>query len=199
MNLVSDTNNTSLALAFEWGEPGTGHVLLFAADAQVGNWLSWRDQQYGDKRLSAHDLLARTLLYKVGHHGSHNSTVRRDPSDAASADPHGAPFGLELMNDIIAMIPVDYDAVRKEMPDPWKMPHEPLYRRLREKAQRRILRSDLELTPLDPRRDGPDLVPTSTSWTPVPGLEGVRWRKSGEEFTHGTKGPLYYDVSISLS
>ena len=48
LDLASDTNNTSLALAFEWGKPGKGRVLLFAADAQVGNWLSWRDQTYGD-------------------------------------------------------------------------------------------------------------------------------------------------------
>ena len=50
LDLASDTNNTSLVLAFEWGAPGKGRVLLFAADAQVGNWLSWRDQSYGERR-----------------------------------------------------------------------------------------------------------------------------------------------------
>ena len=39
------------------------------------------------------------------------------------------------MNDIIAMIPVDTEAAQKKMPDPWKMPHEPLYRRLRERSR----------------------------------------------------------------
>jgi hypothetical protein len=197
LNLESDTNNTSLALAFEWGEPGDGKVLLFAADAQVGNWLSWRDQKYGPKKHTADELLSRVLLYKVGHHGSHNSTVRRDPRDLSSPDPIGAPFGLELMNDIIAMIPVDHDAVKKKMPDPWKMPHEPLYRRLREKARRRVMRSDLELMPLDDSRDERDLVPPSEKWTPVPGVTGARWRRSKETFTKGTKGPLCYDIAIS--
>ena len=102
------------------------------------------------------------------------------------------------MNDIIAMIPVDYDAVKKKMPDPWRMPHEPLYRRLREKSRRRVMRSDLELEPLDTRRDEPDVVPVSTAWAPVPGVTGARWRKSNDDFRKGTAGPLYYDVSITL-
>jgi uncharacterized protein YfiM (DUF2279 family) len=33
-------DNTSLVLAIELAD---GDVLLFAADAQVGNWLSWQD------------------------------------------------------------------------------------------------------------------------------------------------------------
>jgi len=198
LNLAEDTNNTSLVLAFECGAPGKGPVLLFAADAQVGNWLSWRDQTYGDKRIKADDLVSRTILYKVGHHGSHNGTVRRDPRDNSGRDPIGAPFGLELMDDLIAMIPVDFDAARKEMPDPWRMPHEPLYRRLREKARRRVLRSDLEITPLDPSREDADVVPNSTAWQPVPGVTGVRWRKSAETFITGTKGPLCYDLVFTL-
>jgi hypothetical protein len=102
------------------------------------------------------------------------------------------------MNDIIAMIPVDHDAAKKEMPDPWKMPHEPLYRRLREKARLRVLRSDLELTPLVKGRDEDDVVPDRTAWTPVPGLPDVRWRRSKETFENGTEGPLFYDVAIAL-
>jgi hypothetical protein len=196
LNLAADTNNTSLVLAFEWGQPGKGRVLLFAADAQVGNWLSWRDQQYGDGQ-SADDILSRVVLYKVGHHGSHNATVRRDPREVSTAEPLGAPFGLELMDDILAMMPVDWDAVRKEMPDPWRMPHEPLYRKLREKARRRVLRCDERLEPLD-KRDEPDLFPKKTQWQTVPGLDGVLWRRSKEEFADGTPGPLYYDVAITL-
>jgi hypothetical protein len=198
VNLVGDTNNTSLVLAIEWGAPGKGVVLLFAADAQVGNWLSWRDQTYGRNKLTADDLLSRVLLYKVGHHGSHNATARRDPREPSDADPIGRPFGLELMNDIIAMIPVDSDAAKKKMPDPWKMPHEPLYRRLREKARRRVMRADEHLTPLDGDVDDPDLVPTNTAWQPVPGLKGVRWRRSPEDFKVGTPGPIYYEVAIAL-
>ena len=43
LKIDGDVNNTSLALAFEITG---GHVLLFPADAQVGNWLSWHDQKY---------------------------------------------------------------------------------------------------------------------------------------------------------
>jgi hypothetical protein len=196
LDLASDTNNTSLALAFEWGTPGRGRVLLFAADAQVGNWLSWRDQTYGTRKLKVDNLLDRVLLYKVGHHGSHNATVRRDPRDTSSPDPFGAPFGLELMNDIIAMIPVDQDAAKKKMPDPWKMPHEPLYLRLREKARLRVLRSDLSMAPLDEDRNKRDVVPKDEDWKPVPGVPGARWRRSGESFVKGTEGPLYLTVTI---
>ena len=43
---TGETNNTSLALAFELIEKGrVGKVLLFPADAQVGNWLSWHGEK----------------------------------------------------------------------------------------------------------------------------------------------------------
>ncbi len=95
LQLDSATNNTSLALAIELGG---GDVLLFAADAQVGNWLSWQDLtwQIEGKTVTGPELLAQTLLYKVGHHGSHNATLKK--------------LGLELMNHLkIAVIPVDHD------------------------------------------------------------------------------------------
>lgn len=93
LQLDSATNNTSLVLAFEL--PG-GDVLLFAADAQVGNWLSWQDLNWfaGGQLVTGPDLLARTIFYKVGHHGSHNATLRTK--------------GLEQMSKLAyAFIPVD--------------------------------------------------------------------------------------------
>src|SRR6266699_2202355 len=68
--LDSMTNNTSLVLAIELAD---GDVLLFAADAQVGNWLSWQDLKWtvGTSPVTGPDLLKRTIFYKVGHHGSH--------------------------------------------------------------------------------------------------------------------------------
>ena len=47
------------------------------------------------------DLLRRTIFYKVGHHGSHNATLREK--------------GLEQMSGLkVAMIPVDHEmAVKK--------------------------------------------------------------------------------------
>lgn len=200
LNLDSDTNNTSLVLAFELGPVGSGHVLLFPGDAQVGNWLSWRDQRYraGGKSVTADDLMSRTILYKVGHHASHNATVKCDPRETSADHDQGVPFGLELMENIIALIPVDRDAADKKMPTPWEMPHRPLYERLREKAQRRVLRSDLRLTPLTAGEDDPDVVPGSKNWQRVPGLKGVQWRRSSDEFAAGTPGPLYYDIAFPL-
>jgi hypothetical protein len=102
LNLDSATNNTSLVLAIELS-PG-GQVLLFPADAQVGNWLSWQQVNWtvdGNKTVSATDLLKRTVFYKVGHHGSHNATLRE--------------HGLELMpHGLAALLPVDHEmAVKK--------------------------------------------------------------------------------------
>lgn len=86
------TNNTSLAIAIELAD---GDVLLFPADAQVGNWLSWSTLKWniGGRDVQGQDLLRRTIFYKVGHHGSHNATLRE--------------AGLELMDNLqIAMVPV---------------------------------------------------------------------------------------------
>ena len=81
LDLNSYTNNASLVLAFEIGRGGK--VLLFAADAQRGNWVSWAKQAWtdGDTQVTARDLLARTVLYKVGHHGSHNATLNGVTTD----------------------------------------------------------------------------------------------------------------------
>jgi hypothetical protein len=124
--LDSATNNTSLVMAIELGE---SDVLLFAADAQVGNWLSWQDLNWSfDRRtVTGPDLLARTIFYKVGHHGSHNATLRDK--------------GLELMTQLsIAAIPVYHDmAVKKH----WgNMPLPALVDRLRSAARTAVLRSD---------------------------------------------------------
>ena len=43
LQLDSVTNNTSLVLAIE--RIADGKVLLFPADAQEGNWLSWHDEK----------------------------------------------------------------------------------------------------------------------------------------------------------
>lgn len=131
LKLDSDTNNTSLVLAFEL--PGE-RVLLFPGDAQVGNWESWGDQLYpatpveGERQLTIEDILKRVVFYKVGHHASHNATARER--------------GLELMTDprLCAAIPV-VEAVakvqgpgRKTPGRGWKMPFDILYSRLSEKT-----------------------------------------------------------------
>jgi len=136
LKLDSDTNNTSLALAFELVD--SGRVLLFPGDAQVGNWLSWGDLQWTVKDRSGAsvtvktaDLLQRTVLYKVGHHGSHNATMRER--------------GLELMTDpsLVAMITVDEKQAAAQGTKGWVMPFPALLKRLDQKTAGRILRTDL--------------------------------------------------------
>ncbi len=132
LHLDSNTNNTSLVLAIEL--IGTGKVLLFPGDAQVGNWLSWEGLtwQVDNKTVTSQELLSRTVLYKVGHHGSHNATLREK--------------GLELMthSELTAMIPVNEDMAKQQTPI-WKMPFEPLYQRLKELCKGRIIRADTDV------------------------------------------------------
>ena len=124
--LDSVTNNTSLVLAVELGG---ADVLLFAADAQVGNWLSWQNLKWSfdNRTVTGPDLLSRTIFYKVGHHGSHNATLRDK--------------GLELMTQLsIAAIPVYHDMAVKNH---WgNMPLPALVERLKGAAKTGLLRSD---------------------------------------------------------
>src|SRR6185369_8544852 len=62
-------------------------VLLFTGDAQIGNWQSWYDipawtpvdgATPSQAKPDIPDLLSRTIFYKVGHHGSHNATLKTD-------------------------------------------------------------------------------------------------------------------------
>lgn len=143
LKMDSDTNNTSLVLAFELPD---GRVLLFPGDAQVGNWESWGDQPYpapefrkpGDPAAarSIDDILGKVVFYKVGHHASHNATLRSR--------------GLELMTDprLSAAIPV-VEAVAavqgpgKKVPGKgWKMPYGHLHEALHERTAGRIVQGD---------------------------------------------------------
>lgn len=138
LKLDSDTNNTSLVLAFRVPDGADGRpdsFLLFAADAQVGNWLSWHDQTYpfADGALSAEQILNRTRLYKVGHHGSHNATL--------------ADKGLKMMTDsrLAAMVStvetVAAEQGRKESGG-WKMPDSDVKAALLKQTGGRLLRGD---------------------------------------------------------
>ncbi len=152
LQLDNATNNTSLALAIEI--IADGRVLLMAADAQLGNWQSWDTLRFSvtepggaSREVTAADLLARTVFYKVGHHASHNATLKDR--------------GLELMTreDLVAMIPVDRAVALNKTP-PWQMPAEALYTRLLEKTRGRVLRSDTGFPEASLR---PPLV-TQTEW-----------------------------------
>ena len=62
-------NNTSLILLFEVGK----RFLLFPGDAQIENW-SYALFTAKDKKVLAK--LAKSDVYKVGHHGSLNATPK---------------------------------------------------------------------------------------------------------------------------
>jgi beta-lactamase superfamily II metal-dependent hydrolase len=65
--------------------------MLFVGDAQAGNWRSWSEDRFDDDgtEVTVDDLLGRTVLYKVGHHGSHNASpksfVRKVMSSGSTA------------------------------------------------------------------------------------------------------------------
>lgn len=106
-------NNTSLAIAIELPAHAgdVQKVLLFVADAQVGNWLSWHDIKEWKSQPDARpaqqtpnldDLFMRVAFYKVGHHGSHNATLKEK--------------GVERMRDdgqLTAFVPVSASVARK--------------------------------------------------------------------------------------
>jgi beta-lactamase superfamily II metal-dependent hydrolase len=166
--LTGHVNNTSLVVAFELGAGGP--VLLFPGDAQAGSWrswagLKWRFREGGQTRtVTGADLLKRTVFYKVGHHGSHNATMKEN--------------GLELMVDprLVAFVPVHRATANRHS---WKMPWKPLWTRLKERASDRVILSDFE-------------EPMKQQLTPPPGQseisarrwrdfqKAVRWDKSDE-------------------
>lgn len=139
LNLDTYTNNTCLAFAVEF--ISSKKVLLFPGDAQFSNWLSWQKLTWeipGDagakEKIKAKDLLERTVFYKVGHHGSHNATLKK--------------HGLEMMtsSELMAMIPVDRkqaaSKISKTNPKGWEMPEKKLFERLLERTRGRVILAD---------------------------------------------------------
>jgi hypothetical protein len=143
------TNNSSLVLAFELSKGGK--VLLFAGDAQRGNWHSWSESPFDDGRaeVTVKDLLGRTVLYKVGHHGSHNATLHGTlKSDYANLAWMGQKANGE---EFVAMITaVEKWAHQKPKPD-WNHPFPPIKDALQDKAQRRVIQTDSDLEDDPPR------------------------------------------------
>lgn len=151
--LNSVVNNTSLALAIELVE--SRKVLMFVADAQIGNWQSWgelswtiREENGEIRTVDINDLFERTVLYKVGHHGSHNATLRAE--------------GLKRMkhSDLVALIPVNKATARAQTNrynlDGWEMPAEKLYKALNRQLRGRVLQADEPLPVADDLHDMSD-------------------------------------------
>jgi len=145
------TNNASLVLAFEMTKGGK--VLLFVGDAQAGNWRSWSEDHFDDEgvKVSAETLLGRTVLYKVGHHGSHNATMK------GKAGSHAASLAVMAQGqhaaEFVAMITaVEAWAHQKPKPD-WNHPFPAIKEALVTKAGGRVLQTDSSL-PDKPAGDG---------------------------------------------
>ena len=129
-------NNSSLVLAIEL-EPG-GDVLLFAADAQVGNWMSWLDLKWDmdGRTVTGPDLIARTIAYKVGHHASLNASLAEN--------------GVAKMDQLrFSLVPVDaQEAIARKWGN--NIPYPKLLDALTKSGRATVLRSDTDLAQANP-------------------------------------------------
>lgn len=138
-------NNESLVILFIF----CNKYLLFAGDAQYGNWRWWLENER-----STGDILSRINFFKIAHHGSHNATPKA---------------ALEKMSD------GKFAAMVSTQSKPWKsIPRVPLMSRLDERTKKRIVRSDwlsIEGAP-EPL---PDTAPTLPSRLPEGFSKGDLW------------------------
>lgn len=127
-------NNQSLVVLFTWEDK----TLLFAGDAQAGNWQYWlydektpsRDPSRNKLSAEGTKVLGALDFYKVGHHGSTNAT----PISAVEA--MGAGF--------VAMCSTQHDTYGNECKGT-EVPRRPLLAALEDKST--LVRSDqIELT-----------------------------------------------------
>jgi hypothetical protein len=149
IRLNDEVNNTSLVIAIELAD--TGKVLLFSGDAQRGNWISWSNLEWkpdSGSKITARELLSRTVLYKVGHHGSHNATLK---GEAGANYANLGWFGLgEFAEEFTAMIPANKKwAFGKARP--WKHPLKAIEDTLIEKTSGRVFRTDEAGGPKKPK------------------------------------------------
>jgi beta-lactamase superfamily II metal-dependent hydrolase len=106
-------NNESLVTLFTFHNQ---HRLLFAGDAQYGNWKWWLENE------QSNDILSKINFFKIGHHGSHNATPKT---------------ALESMSD------GEFAAMVSTQSEPWdSIPRNQLMTRLSEKTRKHIVRSD---------------------------------------------------------
>jgi hypothetical protein len=166
-------NNTSVVLAFEL--QASKKVLLFVGDAQRGNWKSWTtDKKEHDKINLVRDLLGRTVLYKVGHHGSHNATLN---GTTETDYPCLAWMGQgKYADEFTAMI----TAVNKwalAVKPPWVHPLPSIKAALHEKARGRVFQIDT------PTVDKPNNV-SAAEW------------KEFQDRVHIDPGGLFFDYEV---
>jgi beta-lactamase superfamily II metal-dependent hydrolase len=140
-----EVNNTSLVVAIEL--PTSKKVLLFVGDAQRGSWVSWDDQTWerenGEEieEISAKDLLGRTVLYKVGHHGSHNATLK-GRADSDYPNLNWMAQG-DFSDSFVAMIPANSEWAYNKF-RPWIHPLPSIKQALVRKAKGRVFQTDVD-------------------------------------------------------
>jgi beta-lactamase superfamily II metal-dependent hydrolase len=141
LRLNDEVNNTSLVIAIEL--PQSQRVLLFVADAQRGNWVSWDDGSWTDDdglEVTTSDLLERTVFYKVGHHGSHNATL---DGDADSEYPSlGWMAQGAFAEEFVAMIPAN-EVWANDVAD-WTHPLPSIRDALMAKAKGRVFQTNID-------------------------------------------------------
>ena len=135
-------NNTSLVLAIEL--PESKKILLFPGDAQRGNWISWFEQSFTfectddeTREINVEDLLGRTVLYKVGHHGSHNATLKSQGLELMALGPYEDQF--------VAMIPANQEWANQVKN--WSHPLPTIYDALIQKARGRVFLANVDHIP----------------------------------------------------
>ncbi len=174
LRMSSYVNNTTLVIGIEL--PNSQKVLLFAGDAQRGNWISWGKDTWpanGDskKRITISDLLGRTVLYKVGHHGSENATLREGGLEEMAQGAYG--------DDFVAMLPAHEYWATEVKPDPkWVHPLPSILKALMKKARGRVFQIDKGM---------PEKPPGNT----ISDGEWNRFLANAEE------NPLYFQYTVS--
>jgi hypothetical protein len=144
LRLNNEVNNTCLVLAIEL--PASKRVLLFPGDAQRGSWISWDDGDWitpAGEQVKAKELLGRVVFYKVGHHGSHNATLK---GQWYSDHPNLNWMARDAYRpSFVAMIPANRPWAYEKAD--WRHPLPSIERALARKTRGRLFRTDRDHVP----------------------------------------------------
>jgi len=137
-------NNESVVTLFNFRNKN----LLFAGDAQYGNWRGWLEDEQSS------DILSKINFFKIGHHGSVNATPKT---------------ALEGMTD------GQFAAMVSTQSKPWpSIPRPPLMARVDEKTKKHIVRSDW-LSIQDAPKPSTNAEPPTPSTFPEDFQKGDFW------------------------
>ena len=148
-NLITElndfTNNTSLALAFEFVD--SKQVLLFPGDAQSWAWTSWGNLSWNvwdsngqTSQVRANDLISRVVFYKASHHASYQGALTGNWG-----------WGLDNMTDVnlCCVVPVDR-AMTKEIKLERALPSKLMIDSINERTRGRTVLTDRGTPPPKP-------------------------------------------------